>query len=43
MVIMEVKESASEFDEAEKFTKDIDIQRTKNSKYVVGVCSILGY
>lgn len=43
MVIMEVKVNASDFDEAEKLTKDVYIQRTKNSKYVVGVCSILGY
>jgi len=43
MLIMEVKVDAHNVDSAKNVTKDIYIQRTKNSKYVVGVSSILGY
>jgi len=43
ILIMEVKVDANNVDSAKEFTKDVYLQRTKNSKYVVGVSSILGY
>jgi len=43
ILIMEVKVDENNIESAKKITKDIYIQRTKNSKYVVGVSSILGY
>jgi len=43
ILIMEVKVDEKNIESAKKITKDIYIQRTKNSKYVVGVSSILGY
>ena len=43
ILIMEVKVDANNVDSVKKFTKDVYLQRTQNSKYVVGVSSILGY
>jgi len=43
MMIMEVKVDAKNAHLVKNFTKSIYFPRTKNSKYVIGVCSILGY
>lgn len=43
MIVVELKFNADDYDVATNFAKDIYIPRTKNSKYVVGVQSILGY
>lgn len=43
IIILEIKVNAEDIECAKQVTGDVYLQRTKNSKYVTGVSSILGY